>query len=548
MPAAVPFYRLDSLRIEPRMLGEGGAADIYVCRTTDGDSMVFKRYNVEAREDLDVAALRHLIEWPARLSDEDRRRLMRICAWPQGVVVDDGVAIGILMAPAPQQFFFQDHRSHQLKPCHLELLGVREELAKKRQWPYFDFPHKIARLGHLLEDLQFLHSHGIVVGDLQIKNILTTNPEPDTFGITTTEILLLDCDSFIVDGQAALPPMDPPNMQFRHPVDGPSATTDLYKFALVVIRCLSETLSADSINYDKFSQILPSSSFAIIEKLLAEPNPGLTAADLGNMAKAWQATAKKDGRLYCRTDTSLWEKWTQEKRKAHLAGIASPQSPQAQPADNGRSKTAQPKPAGTKPSEPTQSKPGVSKPPRPPQSKPAGGASESRQAEQPPYGYQFIEPDETLPRAERKGVPHFILAGGLVLVTIATIAIGLTIVHIIGAQHSETASSTYTTTAVETTVSVVTATAGSVSAPPTQSGNIIRNARLGDCIIMTTGAARPGGLFDAIVQRSTCNVQSATSYQVIGVVHDQSSCSARMTTWVDDTSETPRVVLCLVNN
>lgn len=284
MVASVPFYRLDTLNIESSILGEGGAANLYRCTTADGDAMVFKRYNPEARQDLDVPGLRHLIEWGTRLPDRDRQRLMRICAWPRGAVVDMGAVIGILMAPASPQFFFTD-RSGKPKPCHLELLGVRQELARKRQWPYFDFPHKIARLGHLLEELQFLHSHRVVVGDLQIKNILTTSPDPDTSGITTTEVLLLDCDSFIVDGHAALPPMDPANMRPPFAVDGPSDTTDLYKFALVVIRCLSETLTANSIKYEKFDQILPSSNLTIIEKLLTEPKPGITAADLVNMAK-----------------------------------------------------------------------------------------------------------------------------------------------------------------------------------------------------------------------------------------------------------------------
>ena len=138
-------------------------------------------------------------------------------------------------------------------------------------------------------------------------------------------------------------------MRFPHPVNGHSATTDLYKFALVVIRCLSETLTAGAINYDKFNEILPSSHFAKLEKLLTEQNPGLTSADLGNMAKAWQATVKKDGRLYCRTDASLWDKWTPQKRRVHLAGIVAPQLPHAGPAG--------------------------SKPPKPPKTKPAGGAS-----------------------------------------------------------------------------------------------------------------------------------------------------------------------------
>jgi hypothetical protein len=528
MTATFSEHQLDALGIQPSTLGEGGAADIYRCTTADGHPMVFKRYNADALRNLDVAALRHLIAWPAQLPDEDRRRLMNICAWPEAVVVDSGAVIGILMAPASQQFFFRD-RNDQLKPCHFELVGVRQELAQKRQWPYFDFPHKIARLGYLLEDLQFLHSHDVVVGDLQIKNILTTSPEPDAFGITTTEILLLDCDSFIVDGHAALPPMDPPNMQIPHLVNGHSATTDLAKFALVVIRCLSETLTADAINYDKFNEILPSSHFAKLEKLLTEQNPGLTSADLGNMAKAWQATVKKDGRLYCRTDASLWDKWTPQKRRVHLAGIVPPQ-PQAQPSD----------------SKPSKSKPASGKPAKSLQTNRTGGASREQWRSEPSSsedGEASVSPPQ---EPKSTGLSQLSIAGGLVAVTIVTVAIGLTIVSITNAgNHSNTASSSYTTTTVITTKTAVTATTGPASPPADQSGYVVRNAQIGDCITMTFGASKNAdGTDTAIVGRSSCGNHAWDSYRVIRVSDDLNACTG---TWVQ-TEDLPRKVLCLVNN
>ena len=149
MTATFSEHQLDALSIQRSTLGEGGAADIYRCTTADGHPMVFKRYNADALRNLDVAALRHLIAWPAQLPEEERRRLMNICAWPEAVVVDSGAVIGILMAPAPQQFFFRD-RNDQLKPCHFELVGVRRELAQKRQWPYFDFPTRSPASGTCL--------------------------------------------------------------------------------------------------------------------------------------------------------------------------------------------------------------------------------------------------------------------------------------------------------------------------------------------------------------------------------------------------------------
>jgi hypothetical protein len=321
MTASLAEYRLADLDVGAP-LGEGGAAEIHRCKTPDGRPMVFKRYLDVALEHLDADTLRHVIAWPAQLPEDDRDRLLRLCAWPQATVTDGGAVIGLLMDEAPTKFFFR--RGDNLMPRHLTFVAVTKERAERRNWPYYDFPHKIARFGHLLEALQFLHSYKIVVGDLQPNNILTTSPELDSTGRVTTEIFLLDCDSFIVDGRAALPPMDPQNMRPPYEVDGHSATTDLYKVAKLMIRCLSEDFKADAIHYDKFSNVLPSKDFKLLEKLLTEKDPGLTADVLGNLGHAWQATVRPKGKLVARTNRSLVEPWTEELRKAHLAGLEPP--------------------------------------------------------------------------------------------------------------------------------------------------------------------------------------------------------------------------------
>jgi hypothetical protein len=121
-------------------------------------------------------------------------------------------------------------------------------------------------------------------------------------------------------------------MRPPYDVDGHSATTDLYKLAKLMIRCLSEDLASDAIHYDKFSNVLPSRDFERLHKLLTLPDPGLTADDLGNLARAWQATVRPDSRLFCRTNRSPREPWTEENRQAHLAGLEPPKVP-AKPKD-----------------------------------------------------------------------------------------------------------------------------------------------------------------------------------------------------------------------
>jgi hypothetical protein len=324
MTALLAEYRLDELEVGA-MLGEGGAAEVYRCRTADGTPMVLKRYQDDTLKDLDADALRHLIAWPDQLDDDDREQLFALCAWPRATVTDGGAVIGLLMAEAQTRFFFR--RKDKLVPCHFTYIAVTKGRAEERNWPYYDFPHKIARFGHLLAALQFLHSHKIVVGDLQHYNILTTSPKPDSTGRVITEVFLLDCDSFIVDGRPALPPMDPQNMRPPYDYDGHSATTDMYKLAKLMIRCLSEDHGADSIFYDKFSNVLPSKDFALLKRLLTDKDPGISAEALGGLARAWQATVRSNGKLKCRLDRSLAAPWTEELRQAHLAGLAPPTVP-----------------------------------------------------------------------------------------------------------------------------------------------------------------------------------------------------------------------------
>jgi hypothetical protein len=90
---------------------------------------------------------------------------MTMCAWPQAAVTIGDTVIGVLMGEAPAKFFVR--RNDNLVPCHFSWVAVTKESAEKRTRPYYDFPHKIARLGHLLEALQLGHSYKIVVGDLQ---------------------------------------------------------------------------------------------------------------------------------------------------------------------------------------------------------------------------------------------------------------------------------------------------------------------------------------------------------------------------------------------
>ncbi|WP_157124719.1 hypothetical protein [Nocardia pseudovaccinii] len=315
-------YRVDELRIVGDFpLGEGGSAQVWRCTTPDEVSVAFKRYDRDTVRQLEPEVLRELVDWPHRLDQDDRKRMLELCAWPHAVVVEDRTVVGILMPLAPREFFFESHSGPQ--PRAFTRVAVRVSDAQKRRHTYFDFPHKIARLGQLLVDLQFLHDNDVVVGDLQPNNILTTDARP-VDGIVSAHNYFLDCDSFLISGRGATPRLDPLPWRPPYPVQQFTATTDLFKFALLMIRCLAEDLAANQLDYRQYAQLLPSGDFQKVDRLLTTPYPDLTSADLRALALAWQSVVRPDGRVYRRTDFALREPWNEQTRAAHFAGFAVP--------------------------------------------------------------------------------------------------------------------------------------------------------------------------------------------------------------------------------
>lgn len=310
-------YRVDELRIMGDFpLGEGGSAQVWRCTTPDQVSVAFKRYDRDTVRQLQPEVLRELVGWPHRLDQDDRKRLLELCAWPHAVVVENRTVVGILMPLAPREFFFDTNSGPQ--PRAFTRVAVRVPDAQKRGHTYFDFPHKIARLGQLLVDLQFLHDNDIVVGDLQPNNVLTTDARP-VDGVVSAHNYFLDCDSFVIAGRGATPRLDPLPWRPPYPVQQFTATTDMFKFALLMIRCLAENLAANQLDYRRYVQLLPTGDFQKVDRLLTTPQPDLTSADLRALALAWQSVVRPDGRVYRRTDFALREPWNEHTRAAHFA-------------------------------------------------------------------------------------------------------------------------------------------------------------------------------------------------------------------------------------
>jgi hypothetical protein len=126
-------------------------------------------------------------------------------------------------------------------------------------------------------------------------------------------VLLLDCDSFTIDGNAPTPPADPLPWKWPFAGTGFTRTTDLYKFALLAVRCFEEDAAVGAVNPVRFADVLRTSEVELMRRLLSEPQPGISAADLATLASGWIASiSATSGRAYGHNDTQLRYAWHQE--------------------------------------------------------------------------------------------------------------------------------------------------------------------------------------------------------------------------------------------
>ncbi|MFC8428072.1 hypothetical protein [Streptomyces sp. NPDC057253] len=303
----------------------GGAttAGVFRCETPDGASVLFKEYRPEICAEVDPDALRRHVWWRQRLPPSKRRSLDSLAAWPITAVRRERAVIGVLMNEAPRAFF---EEADSGKARDLSVLVQDADYSARFDSPYYPPPRKLAALGHLLESLAFFHDLGVVVGDLQPRNILTTGLGD------VPRVYFLDCDAYVVSGNS-------PFRSAREPVpwqvpgaDGFSEHTDLYKAALMVARCLDESMALRGLTPRMFSDVLPSADVRLLCRL-TRPDPALRsavrAAQLRPTARGWQSLVKEDGTLYVRNDTYAMVRWPLPPRGSDTAGRNSAEPPQA---------------------------------------------------------------------------------------------------------------------------------------------------------------------------------------------------------------------------
>lgn len=230
MTAAVD---IGSLSINQNSLGKGGFATITQLSNhfIEGERgpFVLKRYHkgVLAKYPGIGASLQSLINHRANLRENDRKRLDNGTIWPLQVVNDNGQVVGLIMRRLPYQYFYN-------MPC---VGGGTKRVTREAQM-YFCSPASSRRSGLTRLDLEqrclalarfggqlrFLHSKGIVVGDIQGSNVVI-NPAGNSAAGKTVYTFMLDSDSYrTTTSRPAIPQPSAPQWQ-------PPEITQLYKQA-----------------------------------------------------------------------------------------------------------------------------------------------------------------------------------------------------------------------------------------------------------------------------------------------------------------------------
>lgn len=313
LPPIVSAGELKVVDHGPALRDGGQTEGLRLCVAPDLETYLFKRYNADTAADVNVPRLLDLIRWRRELPADERAELDARCAWPIAAVGDPDRVEGILVRLADPGMFerrVSPTGAVTETPRHLDELTRGPERARRIAErygvarAYYEPPYKLAVLGELLGTVTWLHRHGYAVGDLQLRNaVFTVDPRPRVF--------LLDCDSCVpLDGEGAMPPVDPE--QWKLPEDRRGTrfdvTSDYYKFAWAVVRCVQETTETWRPDREVLCRVMRSDlADTLIECARTLPPPDARER-LREAAAVWPRMVMGD-RMYVSVDEYIKTPW-----------------------------------------------------------------------------------------------------------------------------------------------------------------------------------------------------------------------------------------------
>lgn len=222
-------------------IAEGGQGRIYRCtqlRLPDYPGpLAYKEFKPGQ---LSPAGLEAIIGVRSRLDDDTRHRLDTLTTWPIRLVRDGGPVVGLLMPLIKDEFVhvgLSMTGSPMRKEREIQYLFLAADRLERLGFPRVNLYQRFAICLRLAQAFEILSANNVVYGDFSAKNALfSLGP-----GRRDAAAILVDCDAVRVKGtMSAVPQLNSPDWE----PPGEERTrltthTDLYKYALFVLRCLS---------------------------------------------------------------------------------------------------------------------------------------------------------------------------------------------------------------------------------------------------------------------------------------------------------------------
>lgn len=217
------------------LLGEGGQGRVTEVLAIGGRpvrDVVVKRYHDGIA--INPASLTRLVALRRSMSEADAAALDAVACWPRAVLVADDRAVGALLPRVPADFTFDLRMpaggGSTVVLRELQFLIADAAALRRRGIAELDTATCLRVLAHCTEVAAMLHRHGIVLGDLSVKNVLwRVVPEPAVY--------LVDCDGVRLGGADPVSPQ-PNSPGWDDPLfpGTQNQQSDVYKTALVVLR------------------------------------------------------------------------------------------------------------------------------------------------------------------------------------------------------------------------------------------------------------------------------------------------------------------------
>ncbi|AXX28279.1 hypothetical protein KCV87_15760 [Actinosynnema pretiosum subsp. pretiosum] len=258
-----------------RLLGSGGQAKVFSAPHAElpdePGPLVYKRYRAGHAPSHGLAAV---VARRLRMDGVTRHRLDRSAAWPLRTVEEDGEVLGVLMRLIPDEYF-QDRTRSGGEPTRtlreIQHLFVDPARSARLGMPVPDEDGRLLVCRDLALALHLLHRNDLVAGDI--------NPKNAVFQLAgRPRVMLVDCDGIRIRGAAAVVrQLDAPD--WEPPEGTPTQATDLYKFGLFVLRCLSPGAFASTArDHRRLVGVLPPEGLGLLEAALSTDPEGRPTA------------------------------------------------------------------------------------------------------------------------------------------------------------------------------------------------------------------------------------------------------------------------------